>query len=70
MASFCALSGELTEDPVVITTTGYTFDGKLLDKHCEVHGNVCPVSGKAFEPNENILKIKVRNTHRQSHFIS
>ena len=58
MAAFCALSGSVTEDPVVITTTGYTYDRKLLDKHVELNGHLCPVSGESFDPKENLVAVK------------
>jgi pre-mRNA-processing factor 19 len=48
----------VTEDPVVITTTGYTYDRKLLDKHVEMNGSVCPVSGEGFDPKENLVAVK------------
>ncbi len=60
MAAQCAISGETTENPVVITTTGYTFDKALLDKHTELNGFVCPVTNEAYDPKENVVAVKVR----------
>ena len=59
MAAHCAISGETTENPVVITTTGYTFDKALLDKHTELNGFVCPVTNETFDPKENVVEVKV-----------
>ncbi|QDZ18367.1 WD repeat domain-containing protein [Chloropicon primus] len=58
MTALCGISGELTGKGVVITTSGYTYDKDLLEKYAQEHGYVCPTTGEAYDPKENVLELR------------
>ena len=63
-AQHCAISGEATSHPVVITTTGYVCDRDLLDKHVKQEGHVCPVTKRAFDPSKDVVEIRASPAFR------
>ena len=67
MAATCSISGDTTDNAVVITKTGYVFDKTLLDKFAEQNGFVCPVSGETYDPKENVVALKSSRTKTRSH---
>lgn len=59
MSALCSLSGEYTSKGVVITTSGHCYDKDLLAKYAEQNGNVCPLTGEAYDPKENVVELNV-----------
>jgi pre-mRNA-processing factor 19 len=44
---FCAISGEVPQEPVVSTKSGHVFEKRLIEKHI-IETSVCPVTGQAL----------------------
>ncbi|EPZ30796.1 U box domain-containing protein, partial [Rozella allomycis CSF55] len=53
---FCAISGEVPQEPVVSSLTGHVYERRLIEKHIQETGK-CPMSGEPMTM-ENLIAVK------------
>lgn len=55
---FCAISGEIPEEPVVSVKSGHVFEKRLIEKHLQTHQGRCPVTDQPLETSD-LVALKV-----------
>ena len=53
---YCAISGEIPQQPVVSRKTGHLFERRLIEKALQASENRCPVTGEELKP-EDLLPV-------------
>ena len=53
---YCAISGEVPQQPVVSRKTGHLFERRLIEKALQASENRCPVTGEELKP-EDLLPV-------------
>mmetsp|Transcript_22388 Transcript_22388/g.43893 ORF Transcript_22388/g.43893 Transcript_22388/m.43893 type:complete len:506 (-) Transcript_22388:218-1735(-) len=55
---FCAISGQVVQEPVFSPKTGLIYEERLLRKALEADGGKCPVTGVSLDPSSDLHKVK------------
>jgi len=54
---FCAITGEIPEEPMVSSKSGYVFEKRAILKWLETNNNTCPVTQEPLTP-EDLIKVQ------------
>ncbi|KAJ1461530.1 WD40-repeat-containing domain protein [Pelagophyceae sp. CCMP2097] len=52
---YCAISGEVPQQPVVSAVSGHVFEQRLIEKALEASNGVCPATGEPLSKSQLIL---------------
>jgi pre-mRNA-processing factor 19 len=55
---FCAVSGQVAEQPVVAGKTGLVYEARVLRKALASNGGRCPVTGTALDAATDLVEVK------------
>ena len=55
---FCAVSGQVAEQPVVAGKTGLVYEARVLRKALASNGGRCPVTGTSLDAATDLVEIK------------
>ncbi len=59
---FCAISGEVPEEPVVSRKSGLVFEKRLIEKALTATGGKCPETGEDLT-SEDLISVKTSGKH-------
>mmetsp|Transcript_2184 Transcript_2184/g.3399 ORF Transcript_2184/g.3399 Transcript_2184/m.3399 type:complete len:595 (+) Transcript_2184:49-1833(+) len=56
---YCAISGEVAQEPVISTVSGHVFERRLIEKALEASRGLCPITNKEIDATKDLIPVKI-----------